>query len=42
LEKITKAIELDDTKTTFYINKALTLYHLGEHILSLEFSNKAL
>ena len=42
LEKISKAIELDDTKPTFYINKAVTLYHLNDHLLSLEFSNKAL
>lgn len=30
LEKITKAIELDDSQTSYYNHKALALYHLSE------------
>lgn len=33
---------MDETKATYFNNKALALYHLGQLELSLEFYNRAI
>ena len=42
MEKFTKAIELDNLKSTFFNNKALALYHIGKLRDSLDEYDKAL
>ena len=42
MERFTRAIEQDETKATYFNNKALALYHLGDLKGSLVEFNKAL
>lgn len=42
LERFTKAIELDESKATYFNNKALALYHLGKLKDSLYEYNRAI
>lgn len=42
MERFSKAIEFDEKKATYYNNKALALYHLGDLKLSLGEYNRAI